>query len=97
MSNATISVRCPSGPRFRPFGIEPLRVSPLRASIDYRGARVTAHARITQADMERAIKSAAKVGGARVIMRLEKGEIEVIVGESADVEPDVGKWSDDNV
>lgn len=45
---------------------------------------MTAPARITQADMERATKSVASAGfdHARIIMRLEKGEIEIIVGES---------------
>jgi hypothetical protein len=45
---------------------------------------MTVAARITQADMDRAVK-AVKAGGydrARIVMDLEKGRIEVIIGES---------------
>jgi len=48
---------------------------------------MTAQARITQADMERATKSVKAAGyeHARIIMDLNKQRIEVIIGES--VEP----------
>lgn len=58
---------------------------------------MTAPARITQADMDRAVKAAAKADSARVIIRLAKGEIEIIIGESgAEPEP-TSEWSDDDV
>jgi hypothetical protein len=58
---------------------------------------VSAPARISQADMERAVKAAARAERARVIFRLDRGEIEVIIGESlADTPTDDG-WSDDDV
>lgn len=47
---------------------------------------MTAPARISQADMERATK-AVKAGGfdrARIVMDLKKQRIEVIIGESGD-------------
>jgi len=46
---------------------------------------MTAPARITQADMERATKAvkAAEFERARIVMDLGKGTIEIIVGESA--------------
>ncbi|MBB4642322.1 hypothetical protein [Rhizorhapis suberifaciens] len=50
---------------------------------------MTAAARISQADMERAVK-AVKAGGyerARIVMDLEKQRIEVIIGESEEVAP----------
>lgn len=65
---------------------------------------MTAPARITQADMERATKSVAAAGyeRARIIMRLEAGEIEIIIGDLADsgeaaAAPDPEEWSDDDV
>ena len=48
---------------------------------------MTAPARISQADMERAAK-AVKAGGferARIVMDLKKQRIEVIIGESGDM------------
>lgn len=57
---------------------------------------MTAPARITQADMDRAVKAAAKAGGARVIVRLATGEIEIIIGESAPAETQE-IWGDDDV
>ena len=51
---------------------------------------MTAPARITQADMERATK-AVKAGGferARIVMDLDKRRIEVIIGDEADPESD---------
>jgi hypothetical protein len=43
---------------------------------------MTAAARISQADIDRAIRAAEKAKHARVILRLAKGEIEIIIGES---------------
>lgn len=60
---------------------------------------MSAPARITQADMDRATKAvaAAKLGRARIIMDLEKRRIEIIIGESAnDAEP-ADDWTDDDV
>lgn len=58
---------------------------------------MTAPARITQADMERAAKciKAAGFERARIVMRFQKGEIEVIIGESANHQDDAEDWSDD--
>lgn len=48
---------------------------------------MTAPARISQADMERATKAVAAAGlTARIIMRLSKAEIEIIVGDAAPIE-----------
>lgn len=60
---------------------------------------MTAPARISQADIERAAKAAKNAGwpSARIIMRLDKNEIEVIVGESPADEPQGENWSDDDV
>lgn len=56
---------------------------------------MTAAARISQADMDRAIRAAAKAENARVVFRLDKREIEVIIGESGnDSAPE--EWSDDD-
>ena len=60
---------------------------------------MTAVARITQADMDRAAKMV-KAGGfehARIVMRLDKAEIEVIIGESANEQDAAEEWSDDDV
>lgn len=43
---------------------------------------MTAPARITQADMDRAVKAANKAERARVIFDLANQKIEVIIGES---------------
>lgn len=61
---------------------------------------MTAPARITQADIDRATK-AVKAGGfaqARIVMRLEKAEIEIIIGEQASESPPVDpeEWADDD-
>lgn len=59
---------------------------------------MTAPARISQADMERATK-AVKVAGferARIVMDLVKGRIEVIIGgEGADSPPSDNPWDDE--
>jgi len=58
---------------------------------------VTAQARITQADEERTFKAlkAAGVDRARVVLDLNKGTIEVIIGESGDPKPDRNPWDDE--
>lgn len=58
---------------------------------------MTAPARISQADMERAVKAAARAERARVIFRLDRAEIEVIIGESGGDEAPAEEWSDDDV
>jgi hypothetical protein len=57
---------------------------------------VTAVARISQADMDRAVKAASKAEHARVIFDLKNARIEVIIGESAPAE-NREEWSDDDV
>lgn len=57
---------------------------------------MTAPARITQADVDRAVKAADKAGAARVVLRLATGEIDIILGESAPP-PTVREWRDDDV
>jgi hypothetical protein len=57
---------------------------------------VTVQGRISQADMERAVKAARKVGGARVIVDLAKGKLEIVLQEGAD-EVATDEWSDDDV
>jgi hypothetical protein len=56
---------------------------------------VTAPARLTQADIERATKAAAKVGG-RVVIYFDKRQIEIIIGEAAN-QPQADEWGDDVV
>lgn len=58
---------------------------------------MTAPARITQSDMNRATKAvaAAKLERARIIMRLDKAEIEVIIGESGNDHAEE-EWTDDD-
>lgn len=54
---------------------------------------MTAPARITQADIDRAAK-AVRAGGferARIVMDLAKGRIEIIIGESGP-EPVLNEW-----
>lgn len=58
---------------------------------------MTAPARITQADIDRAVKAATKADHARVILRLAKGEIEIIIGESGAAPAAPEEWSDDDV
>lgn len=61
---------------------------------------MTAAARISQADMDRALKAvkAAAFDRARVVMDLENSRIEIIIGESggeiSSIDPE---WSDDDV
>ena len=59
---------------------------------------MTAQARITQADMERATKAvaAAKLGHARIVIDLDKRQIEIIIGESLPANGN-GDWGDDDV
>lgn len=60
---------------------------------------MTAPARITQADMDRATKAVAASGfeRARIIMDLENRRIEIIIGESAGAAPATDVWSDEDV
>lgn len=61
---------------------------------------MTAPARITQADVDRATKAvaAAKIERARIVLDLEARKIEIIIGESPDSKPAVGReWNDDDV
>lgn len=48
---------------------------------------MTAAARITQADIQRAARAVEKSGvrNARIIMRLDKAEIEIIISETANL------------
>ena len=59
---------------------------------------MTAPARITQADMDRATKAVASAGlaRARIVMDLEKRRIEIIIGEAGP--PSVtDEWTDEDV
>lgn len=60
---------------------------------------MTAPARITQADMERATKAvkAAGVDRARIVMDLRRQRIEIIIGDGGDDSPAVTEWGDDDV
>lgn len=59
---------------------------------------MTAAARISQADIERATKVAAKLERARVVLDLPNGRIEIIIGDlPAPSANDEGEWSDDDV
>lgn len=60
---------------------------------------MTAPARITQADMDRATKAVATAGleRARIIMDLEARRIEIIIGESGPAPTPPEKWDDDDV
>ena len=57
---------------------------------------MTAPARITQADIDRATKAAARLKRARVVIDFDKRRIEIIIGEAA-IEPSLSEWSDDDV
>lgn len=59
---------------------------------------MTAQARITQADIDRATKAVVTAGleRARIVLDLEARKIEIIIGESAPP-PTVEEWSDDDV
>jgi hypothetical protein len=58
---------------------------------------VSVAARISQADMERAAKAVRSAGfpRARIVMRLDKNEIEVIIGESGEPVPEHNPWDDE--
>ena len=56
---------------------------------------MTAPARLTQADIDRATKAAAKFGG-RVVLHFDKRRIEIIIGD-AGPEPDANEWTDDDI
>lgn len=60
---------------------------------------MTAPARITQADVDRATKAvvAAGVERARIILDLEARKIEIIIGESDGETKPADEWSDDDV
>lgn len=60
---------------------------------------MTAPARISQADMERAAKAVKAAGfeRARIVMDLAKAKIEVIIGESPAEEQAPGDWEDNDV
>lgn len=61
---------------------------------------MTAPARITQADMERATKAVAAAGfaRARIVMDLRRERIEVIVGEPVNDAPEPSdEWGDEDV
>jgi hypothetical protein len=60
---------------------------------------VTAPARISQADVERATKAVRAAGyeRARIVLDLAKQKIEIIIGESVQDEPAPDTWSDDDV
>lgn len=55
---------------------------------------MTAVARISQADMERATKAVKAAGyeRARIVMDLARSRIEVIIGESGESEPLANEW-----
>lgn len=57
---------------------------------------MTAPARITQVEIDRAMKAATKAEHARVILDLKNERIEIIIGETAAVEKRE-QWSDDDV
>lgn len=58
---------------------------------------MTAQARISQADIDRAAKVASKYERARIVLDLAAGKIEIIIGESAPETPKPQEWSDDDV
>ena len=59
---------------------------------------MTAPARISQADITRAIKAAAQCGlPARVILRLQEREIEIIFGNLPSGSEPIDDWTDDDV
>ncbi|GMM94168.1 hypothetical protein MTsN3n11_24700 [Qipengyuania sp. MTN3-11] len=57
---------------------------------------MSAPARITQADIDRATKAAAKLKRARVVLDFDKRRIEIIIGESGPP-PGHDDWTDDDV
>lgn len=58
---------------------------------------MTAPARISQADMERATKAVKAAGfdRARIVMDLAHAKIEVIIGESGAIPPSNNDWDDE--
>lgn len=58
---------------------------------------MTAAARISQADMERATKAVKSAGyeRARIIMDLAKQKIEIIIGESGEPSPERNPFDED--
>ena len=60
---------------------------------------MTAPARITQADIDRATKAVKTAGfeRARIVMDLAKAKIEIIIGEAANESPPPAEWSDDDL
>ena len=57
---------------------------------------MTAPARLTQADIDRATKSAAKAGGRVVVIDFDKRRIEIIIGDAGPT-PQADEWGDDVV
>lgn len=59
---------------------------------------MTAPARITQADMDRATKAVATAGleRARIVMDLASGRIEIIIGEPAKSPASANPWDGDD-
>lgn len=59
---------------------------------------MTAPARITQLDIDRATRSVAKAGldRARIVLDLEARRIEIIIGEPAHPAPAPEPWTDDD-
>lgn len=61
---------------------------------------MTERARVTQADMERALKAAVKAAEGdcvRVVFKLDTHEIEVFIGEQARAHPAPEGWEDDDL
>jgi hypothetical protein len=60
---------------------------------------MTAPARITQADMQRAAKAVKAAGFERaiIVMDLERSKIEVIIGDRGESPPNPDEWSDDDI
>lgn len=57
---------------------------------------MTAPARISQAEIQRAVKAARKAGGSRVIVDLANARLEIVLEEGAD-EAGAEEWSDTDV
>lgn len=62
------------------------------------GGVVTAPARITQAEMQRAVVAARKAAGAgaRVVIDLRHQRLEIILGEAAQAAADDNPWEDED-
>lgn len=60
---------------------------------------MTAPARITLADMERATKAVQSAGiqRARIVMDLANSRIEIIIGDAGTDSPAADEWTDDDV